>query len=441
MASIRGFIKGEPMIRSIFTAVLILFTVSLSHAGWLDDAVKSAAEGIGHRAVNEAADGAYQGTKKEAKDAVKGQPADKGKAGAGTAPAGQPSAAQPGPAGGNVTIENAETVYSRYDFIPGDKVIFFDDFSDTDVGEFPRKWTLTGPKGGNNNAVEVVEYQGKRFLRSNPAAKGKSQFESTQFVRLNQKGDLPERFTVEFDAVFANAIPGGYPNQYYLLLLNSKDGWLGNNPHNLGVIQLSGDANISKNTRTNVGLVDGRVHHVAVSVNGTFLKAYIDNVRVINDPDGAKRPITLVGLSMHSSGNLPSDKVMFTNFRLAEGGKSIQSALSTDGRIVTHGILFDTGSDVIKPESLPTLKSILALLNDNPGLNFSIEGHTDNQGNRAINQPLSEKRAAAVRVWLVNKGIAPARLRTVGFGDSRPIDSNDTPEGRANNRRVEFVKF
>jgi flagellar motor protein MotB len=429
------------MIRSIFTAVLILFTVSLSHAGWLDDAVKSAAEGIGHRAVNEAADGAYQGTKKEAKDAVKGQPADKGKAGAGTAPAGQPSAAQPGPAGGNVTIENAETVYSRYDFIPGDKVIFFDDFSDTDVGEFPRKWTLTGPKGGNNNAVEVVEYQGKRFLRSNPAAKGKSQFESTQFVRLNQKGDLPERFTVEFDAVFANAIPGGYPNQYYLLLLNSKDGWLGNNPHNLGVIQLSGDANISKNTRTNVGLVDGRVHHVAVSVNGTFLKAYIDNVRVINDPDGAKRPITLVGLSIHSSGNLPSDKVMFTNFRLAEGGKSIQSALSTDGRIVTHGILFDTGSDVIKPESLPTLKSILALLNDNPGLNFSIEGHTDNQGNRAINQPLSEKRAAAVMVWLVNKGIAPARLRTVGFGDSRPIDSNDTPEGRANNRRVEFVKF
>jgi len=439
MASIRRVIKGEPMIRSLFTAVLILFTVSLSHAGWLDDAVKSAAEGIGHRAVNEAADGAYQGTKKEAKDAVKGQPADKGKGG--TSSAGMPSAAQQGSSGGDVTIENAETVYSRYDFIPGDKVIFFDDFSDTDVGEFPRKWTLNGPKGGNNNAVEVVEYQGKRFLRSNPAAKGKSQFESTQFVRLNQKGDLPERFTVEFDAVFANAIPGGYPSRYFLLLLNNKDGWMGNNPHNLGVILLSGDENVSKNTRTNVGLVDGRVHHVAVSVNGTFLKAYIDNVRVINDPDGAKRPINLIGLSMYSGGNLPSDKVMFTNFRLAEGGKSIQSALSTDGRIVTHGILFDTGKDIIKPESLPTLKSILALLNDNPGLNFSIEGHTDNQGSKAINQPLSEKRAAAVKTWLVDKGIAATRLKTVGLGDSRPIDSNDTPEGRANNRRVEFVKF
>ncbi len=430
------------MLRILFAALWVLFTVSLTYAGWFDDAVKSAAEGMGRRAVNEAADGAYQGTKKEAKDAVKGQqPADKGKPGNVSWPAGQQQGAQPAPAGGNVTIENAEAVYSRYDFIPGDKVIFFDDFSDTDVGEFPRKWTLNGPKGGSNNAVEVVEYQGKRFLRNNPAAKGKNQYESTQYVRLNQKSDLPERFTVEFDAVFANAISGGYPSYYYLLLLNSKDGWKGNNPHDLGVIQLSGDENVSKNTRTSVALVDGRVHHVAVSVNGTFLKAYIDNTRVINDPDGVKRPITLVGLSIHSSGNLPSDKVMFTNFRLAEGGKSIKSALDTEGKIVTHGILFDTGSDVIKPESLPTLKSILALLNENPGLNFSIEGHTDNQGNRAINQPLSEKRAAAVRAWLVNKGIAPARLKTVGFGDSRPIDSNDTPEGRANNRRVEFVRF
>jgi OmpA-OmpF porin, OOP family len=372
---------------------------------------------------------------------VKEQPADKGKSGTVNRPSGQQQGAQPAPAGGNVMIENAEVVYSKYDFIPGDKVIFFDDFSDTDVGEFPRKWTLNGPKGGNNNAVEVVEYQGKRFLRNNPAAKGKNQSESTQYLRLNVKGDLPERFTVEFDAVFANAIPGGYPNQYFLLLMNSRDGWLGNSPHTLGVTHLSGDVNASKNTRTNVGLVDGRVHHVAVSVNGTFLKAYIDNIRVINDPDGVKRPITLVGMSIHSGGNLPSDKVMFTNFRLAEGGKSILSALSTDGRIVTHGILFDTGSDVIKPESLPTLKAILAVLNDNPGVNFTIEGHTDNQGNRAINQPLSEKRAAAVRAWLVNKGVPAARLRAVGFGDSRPIDSNATPEGQANNRRVEFVKF
>jgi len=195
------------------------------------------------------------------------------------------------------------------------------------------------------------------------------------------------------------------------------------------------------NTETQISKNDDKVHHVAVSVNGTFVKAYVDNQRVVNDPDGIPRPIKHVGIRIETSGGVSNDKVMFTNFRLAEGGKSIKSALDTDGKIVTHGILFDTGKDVIKPESLPTLKSILALLNDSPGLKFSIEGHTDNQGNKAINQPLSEKRAAAVMAWLSGKGIDPARLKTKGFGDSKPIDTNDTPEGRANNRRVEFVKF
>jgi len=108
---------------------------------------------------------------------------------------------------------------------------------------------------------------------------------------------------------------------------------------------------------------------------------------------------------------------------------------------VTHGILFDTGSDKIKPESLPTLKKILAILEENPDLKFSIEGHTDNEGRREINQPLSEKRASAVKSWLTGKGLSEARLKTRGWGDTKLIDTNDTPEGRANNRRVEFIKY
>jgi len=198
---------------------------------------------------------------------------------------------------------------------------------------------------------------------------------------------------------------------------------------------------MSMNTETQISRADNKVHHVAISVNGTFVKAYVDNQRVANDPDGVQRPIKYIGMGIESSGHVSNDKVMFTNFRLAEGGKSIKSALDTDGKIVTHGILFDTGKDVIKPESLPTLKSILAILNDSPGLKFSIEGHTDNQGNKEINQPLSEKRAEAVKTWLVGKGIAADRLRSKGWGDSKPIDKNDSVEGRANNRRVEFVKF
>ena len=171
------------------------------------------------------------------------------------------------------------------------------------------------------------------------------------------------------------------------------------------------------------------------------MKGYIDEQRVVNDPDGITRPIRMVGVSLVSQGGVPTDRLMITNFRLAEGGKEIKSALDTDGKIVTHGILFDTGKSEIKPESMPTLRAILALLEGIPALRFSIEGHTDNQGGNAINQPLSEARAAAVKDWLVAKGTPADRLQTRGHGESRPMDSNATPEGRANNRRVEFVKF
>jgi OOP family OmpA-OmpF porin len=215
------------------------------------------------------------------------------------------------------------------------------------------------------------------------------------------------------------------------------DGWPTHMP---GSIYISGEKGKSQNTSTSVDKNDGRVHHIAVSVNGTFVKAYIDNQRVVNDPDAITRPVKHTGITMHANHGY-SETVMFTNFRLAEGGKDIRSALNAEGKIVTHGILFDTGSDKIRPESLPTLKKILAILEENSDLKFSIEGHTDNQGRKETNQPLSEKRASAVKSWLTGKGISEARLKTRGWGDTKPIDTNDMPEGRANNRRVEFVKY
>ena len=305
------------------------------------------------------------------------------------------------------------------------------------MGEFPRKWSLNGPGGKGSNTIEVAEYAGKRFLRSVPSEKGQNQPPSTQYIRLDLKGDLPERFTVEFDAHFSE-MGGGYPSRYGLFLL--KEGATRPEGTYPGAVWLSGKTCTSMNTETHLSRADNKVHHLAVSVNGTFVKAYVDNQRVINDPDGVQRPIKYIGMGIES-GYVQNDKIMFTNFRLAEGGKSVKSALATDGKIVTHGILFDTGKDVIKPESLPTLKMILGLLNDDPGLKFSIEGYTDNQGNKAINQPLSEKRAEAFKTWLAGKEIASDRLRSKGWGDAKPIDRNDSVEGRANNRRVEFVKF
>ena len=132
---------------------------------------------------------------------------------------------------------------------------------------------------------------------------------------------------------------------------------------------------------------------------------------------------------------------MFTNLRLAEGGKDYRKELVSLGRIVTHGITFDTGSDVIKPDSGPTLRDILKILQEDGKLQFEVQGHTDDQGGAKVNEPLSQRRATAVKAWLVKQGVGEARLRVKGLAATKPIDSNETAEGRANNRRVEFVRL
>jgi OOP family OmpA-OmpF porin len=362
------------------------------------------------------------------------------------APAPQPAVEAPERAGNPQAAPSAagpmnETVYGKYDFVPGDKLIFYDDFSDTDVGEFPVKWHLKGPKDPGNNAVEVVEYQGQRFLRARPGGAEGNQPGATQYLRLAHQGDLPARFTIEFDAVLGYAQTPDYPNRYLVYLLSNDEEWLVSEGVGVGVLAFSGTEGRSVNTQTSLAMLDGKMHHVAISVNGSFVKAYVDHQRVVNDPDAIVRPIRRVGLCLAAGGRIANERVMMTNFRLAEGGKDPKAALNTDGRIVSHGILFDTGSDRIKGESLPTLKLILGLLQGDPKLRFSVEGHTDDQGGKAVNQPLSERRAAAVMAWLAGKGIAADRLAAKGHGDGKPLDKNNSAEGRANNRRVEFVKF
>ncbi len=119
----------------------------------------------------------------------------------------------------------------------------------------------------------------------------------------------------------------------------------------------------------------------------------------------------------------------------------IVGALTSTGRIATRAILFEAGSNAILPESKPQLVEIGRALSESPALQLQIEGHTDSTGVADGNQLLSEQRAAAVRDYLIQTlQVAPRRLSTVGYGSSRPVASNDTPEGRAQNRRVELVK-
>ncbi|MEO5781738.1 MAG: OmpA family protein [Ginsengibacter sp.] len=104
-------------------------------------------------------------------------------------------------------------------------------------------------------------------------------------------------------------------------------------------------------------------------------------------------------------------------------------------------ITFETGKSTIKPESLPIVDQMVKMLKDAPSLNVSIEGHTDNTGTTAANQTLSEQRAAALVKALIDKGIDKTRLKSKGWGQTKPIADNKTEEGKTKNRRVEIVKL
>ena len=127
--------------------------------------------------------------------------------------------------------------------------------------------------------------------------------------------------------------------------------------------------------------------------------------------------------------------------RLAESAPDISTVLATSGTYVSHGINFDTDSDRLKVESAAVLKQVAAALEKNPNLKLEIDGYTDSVGDAAHNLDLSRRRAQAVQSVLAAQfGIDAARLTSNGFGAAKPIGSNDTPDGRAQNRRVEFVK-
>lgn len=145
-------------------------------------------------------------------------------------------------------------------------------------------------------------------------------------------------------------------------------------------------------------------------------------------PDGTwdgKKNSDVVGGCPHWSGSIEGE---------------LKRKMETDGRARLYGILFDLDSAVIRPESEEVLSQVTMLLDGEPGWIITVEGHTDGTGSEEHNQSLSERRAVSVREYLVKHGIHGDRIKTVGFGESRPVADNATEVGRAQNRRVELVR-
>jgi len=335
------------------------------------------------------------------------------------------------PAGGAGRADAArpgEGAWANYDFKPGERVLFADDFSRDQVGDFPRRLEF------KDGSMEVVEWNGGRWLRMND--------DKNEFI-INLPEALPQRFTLEFD--YSNS--AGYGWGGLMVSFDGQNGYhyaagsrLRCNHDNAGLDARSGQTPQPPTAMRRLG--DGlqnAVYRCRLMVDGNYGKAYVNETRVANLPNGSFPRTKKLNFYVTTHGQKPA---LLGNVRVAAGGRDLYDALAAAGRVATQGIYFDVGSDRIRPESTPTLKEIAAMLAQHPDLKLTIEGHTDAAGQAAANLALSEKRAAAVKAALVGQfGADAARLTAKGLGQTKPAASNDTPEGRQQNRRVELVRM
>ncbi|MCY7352043.1 MAG: OmpA family protein [Cytophagaceae bacterium] len=345
--------------------------------------------------------------------------------------------------------------YQKFDFVPGEKVVAFEDFMQDAVGDFPDKWNSTG-------SGEIVTLDGK----------------PGHWLMLNKQGEylpefinsLPDNFTLQFDLA-SNETFNFYSSYLWVNLVQlenpAKDfaKWgqfpsptegvrVGLHPRSPGVGEGDGmtefftyakGEQLLKNESGQRAFATPARTVVKVSMwrQKQRLRVYVDETKIWDiprafQPDVAYNGVVLSMTDMHNA----DDRYYLSNLRLAVGAPDTRNKLITEGKFVTHGILFDVNSDKIKPESYGTLKDIANVLTENADVKVRIVGHTDADGDDASNLALSKKRAAAVKTALSTTfSIGADRMETDGKGESQPSGPNTTAEDKANNRRVEFVKL
>ena len=332
--------------------------------------------------------------------------------------------------------QSLEMTYAKSDFVAGDEIIFEDLLVGEKLGEFPSMWDL---KEGN---AEVVSVGGENAIHMGE--------ETLIMPYMKEKDYLPEEFTIEFD-LYVPCYYGGNDkvsmnNRYNIDLVDAAGEvvfqayWYnGNNemgvPREITWLWHNGGEESQGEGTVAFNMSD--FNHIAISFNKRALKFYVNGIRIANIPrcDAPTR------FQIFSYSGASEDERFIKNVRIAKGAVPLYDRMMSDGKFITYGITFDVGKATIKPESMGEINRIVQLMTENPDLKFSVEGHTDSTGNPTSNQTLSEQRSQAIVAKLVELGIAQDRLTAVGKGQNSPIADNNTDEGRAKNRRVEFVKM
>lgn len=328
---------------------------------------------------------------------------------------------------------------SQYDFVAGDKLLFYEDFSQDAVGDFPALWTTTG-----TGEVKTLNIAPGKWLHMTA---------KDQVYNLMKDLNLPENFIFEFDVVAQSPEEDGHCS-FYFTLYNSTGDFLDDDlfPGNGGVHVTirQGGWDVQGYTSSKEGWLDGTTElspivpdaldHVIVWVQKSRIRIYHQGQKVVDLPTIMFTPTNYNRLRFSLWGN--EGNPFISNLRFTTASPDTRSKLLTDGKLISYGIYFDVNSDKIKPESRGAVSDIAKVLNENPQVRIRIDGHTDSDGDDAKNLDLSKRRAASVKNMLAGEfKIAANRIETDGLGETKPIESNATAQGKARNRRVEFIKL
>ena len=340
----------------------------------------------------------------------------------------------------------------KSDFVRGSVVLFQDDFANEIVGEFPSKWDIQG-----DGSAETAVINGQKYLHLT------TDYNFVEPLMENMKSYLPDVFTLEWDVFCSKAGDLGASSLELIFDMGQQNDRVGlfefayrswnpdywtqysyQKPNSEDAVNGTNEYDALKSI-----IKEGQWNHFAVSFNKRALKIYINDHRIINLPN-VQAPERF---KFWSNGEYKY--VGFTNVllcagakelyerettNLSEAAKAVEQAIAQTGKFVTNNILFDTGKATIKPESQAEIDKIAEYMKANPTVRFEVQGHTDSQGSDAVNDPLSQQRAEAVVKALEALGVDGFNLRAVGKGSHEPVADNSTDAGRAQNRRVEFIK-
>ena len=413
-------------------ALLFAVTTGVSAQGWLGKLKDKAKEKIQNKvedAVDKGMDNVLNKAEEEATGAVKGKKGKKSKDEA------------------VVAADDNPSVATSTDFKRGSVILFQDDFQGETLGEFPSKWDLIAGNAevrslGGVKAVEITNNGIITPLIREPGAY------------------LPEEFTIEYDFYYWNQKQDVALNDIKLVLANTTDrnaSPMGTDEHAFAFIHAvcgGTDHSYEYNNGSAAGLKTERLEHafkqgwrhVALSFNKRALKVYVDGKRIINLPR-VQQPTWMCFQVPFEYENL----TFIRNVVIAKGAvalydrneqsmTAVEKAINETGKFVTNNILFKTGKADLLPESTAEIQKVADYMKKNPTARFEVQGHTDSQGSDAVNDPLSQKRAEAVVRALASLGVDDFNLKAVGKGSHEPVADNKTEAGRAQNRRVVFVK-